>query len=823
MENYLAYKGYDKCIVADDAGDGVGAKEKDLTKLSAAKAVLSLCIEPILYPHIRKCKSALEVWIKIHSLFEDRGHLRRSGLLKKLFMNRLEECESMNQYIGKLMNTTSQLENIGLTIDEDFMITLMLAGLNDEFKPFIMGLGAQKITSDELKMKLLDYDAEKEQGEAFFSKKGSKKANKKKNNFSKKQKKCFICQSPQHLANVCPEKQSKSETKQKTDTAKEKAETAFVAHAFVAHSAEAVGMLTVSDANEWYIDSGATTHMSPHKQNINERRNSTINEIKIASDERLAVEFCGNGNFMIDDNEITVNDILYVPKMSVNLLSVYGMVKHGNTIIFNSDGCKIYNKQNVMIAMCKPVSGVYKIKLTPAVQYGLKAEHENNDIMLWHRRFGHVNNQTMQKLCESVNGVRFGRNTEVVKRCKICPMGKHHREPFKSSKSVTTKVLELVHSDLCGPMKTKSIGGSKYMMTLTDDFSRKTFLFFMASKESDQVTNNVKTFTNAAENEKETKLKRFRSDNGTEFDNKTLNRFFDDKGIKHELTCTYTPQQNGVAERANRTIVERAKCMLFDANLGPQFWAEACGMAAYLMNRTPRIRLSNRTPEKLWSGEKPDVAHIRIFGSKAMVHVPDEKRSKWDAKSQEMIFVGYDSKKRGYRCYDAGTKKVIVSRDVQFYESLSSTVMFDAEEQMNEERNSDYESAEQDPETESSNAPNGNEHENNSNEASSTNHDETLTNNNRVSQGETLVTDDETSDEDYTTRAKIDHTSSPRRGSRQRTRVRQFQAYRISVFFLLFNAFLNTLTNMFFLFRYNNNSILSKIQRLAKHIFLSRE
>lgn len=163
-------------------------------------------------------------------------------------------------------------------------------------------------------------------------------------------------------------------------------------------------------------------------------------------------------------------------------------------------------------------------------------------------------------------------------------------------------------------------------------------------------------------------MKILRTDNGREDLSKKFTRYFDAKGIKHQLTTPYTPQQNGIAERANRTIVERARCLLYDADLPKRFWAEASSMAVYLMNRSVNSNKLDITPEELWSGKKVDLSKLKLFGTRIMVHVPKEKRQKWDYKSEALIFVGYDENTKGYRCINRETGKIMLSRDVKFLE-----------------------------------------------------------------------------------------------------------------------------------------------------------
>lgn len=203
MENYLAMKNLSDCIVAKDDDVNV-AKEANADKLKQAKAILCLSLEPNLFPHVRKCVSALSVWKKIQELFEDRGHLRRANLFEKLVLNRLENCDSMATYIANIMTSVSKLGNIGLEISDNLSITLALMGLGQDYKPFVMGLGSNmNIKFDELKMRLLEMDEGSTSGNAMISK--AKNNSKDKKPRKKKQRRCFKCNSTTHLQNQCPE------------------------------------------------------------------------------------------------------------------------------------------------------------------------------------------------------------------------------------------------------------------------------------------------------------------------------------------------------------------------------------------------------------------------------------------------------------------------------------------------------------------------------------------------------------------------------------------------------------------------------------------
>ena len=171
-----------------------------------------------------------------------------------------------------------------------------------------------------------------------------------------------------------------------------------------------------------------------------------------------------------------------------------------------------------------------------------------------------------------------------------------------------------------------------------------------------------KRFKALVEKQSGCKIKIIRSDRGGEYTSHAFQDFCKDEGIWKQLTAGYNPQQNGIAERKNRTIVEMATSMMAEKNLPKEFWAEAVHTAVYILNRCPTKAVKNMTPFEAWYGFKPSVSHLKIFGCIAYAHIPAEKRSKFDEKSQKCIFVGYSSSSKAYRLYHVETKKLIESR-----------------------------------------------------------------------------------------------------------------------------------------------------------------
>ena len=265
------------------------------------------------------------------------------------------------------------------------------------------------------------------------------------------------------------------------------------------------------------------------------------------------------------------------------------------------------------------------------------------------------------------HGVKIPKNEEL-SFCEGCVEGKMHRHPFKPVGEIrSSERLQLVHSDVCGPMHTESFSGQKYFVTFTDDYSRCCAVYFM--KQKSEVLEKFKEFEAITTNESCRRVVKLRTDNGGEYVSREFEEYLKSRGIQHELTVPHSPEQNGVAERMNRTLTESARAMIAHAGLPNNYWAEAIATAAYIRNRTPTTAFENdTTPYERWYGKKPDVTNLRVFGCIAYAHVPDAQRRKLDKKANKLRFVGYSTISKGYRLLDEKTHKVFVRRDVVFNE-----------------------------------------------------------------------------------------------------------------------------------------------------------
>jgi hypothetical protein len=216
-------------------------------------------------------------------------------------------------------------------------------------------------------------------------------------------------------------------------------------------------------------------------------------------------------------------------------------------------------------------------------------------------------------------------------------------------------------------MRIPSLSGYKYFVSFTDDKTRYTMIYFLRQK--DQVLPAFKEYKALVENKLDRKIKALRSDRGGEYIGSEMTVYLAEHGIEHQTTARYSPEQNGVSERLNQTLLGRARAMLHDAGLSKEFWAEAVATAAYLKNLCPTKAIENMTPYEAWHGVKPDLKHLRTFGCAAYMQQPKELRNKLDWTSKRCILIGYELSTTQYRLWCPENRRIYVSRDITFIES----------------------------------------------------------------------------------------------------------------------------------------------------------
>lgn len=644
VQAYLEHEDLWSAVTNDD-------NEKKSTK---ARSKIILLIDEINYTHVKTTKTAKEAWENLQKAFEDTGMCRRMGLLDVLCNTKLKNCSSIEVYVDKITTAASKLTGIGFEVSDEWVGMLLLFGLPDEYKPMIIGIDSsgQAISSDSVKTKLLQdikmYSPST--STALMGKKSVPRQN--------KSVRCFNCNRFGHFANKCPNRDS-SKTFEVKGQKKSALFTSFVT--------------TTKSTDDWYVDSGASAHMVTQGDLfVDKMWQPSNNEVITANNSRLKVEAIGDVQLKIAEDYVDVKDVLLVPELCVNLLSVSQMVRKGNKVVFDKNGCKVYNSTNEAVVTASEVNGMFKLDQPEDNMAMVNIVKESQSIELWHRRLGHLNFNSLEKLKSvGADGIVLTKNTSHTKKilegCSTCLQGKQTRLPFKHVAVRATKMLELIHSDVGGPIECDSLGGSRFYVVFVDDFTRKVFVYILKTKsEVPQVFSDFKQFV---ENQTGKKIQILRTDNGTEYVNASLLSILRKSGILHQKTAPYTPEQNGVAERMNRTLVERSRCMIFDAKLDKSYWAEAISTAAYVINRSPCRMIKGNTPEEMWSGRNTDLKRLRVFGCTCWVHVPKQKRKKFDPKSEKGIFVGYSEVSKAYRVYFPEEDRLVISRDVVFFEN----------------------------------------------------------------------------------------------------------------------------------------------------------
>ncbi|GJU04221.1 putative ribonuclease H-like domain-containing protein [Tanacetum coccineum] len=399
--------------------------------------------------------------------------------------------------------------------------------------------------------------------------------------------------------------------------------------------------------NKGIFDSGCSRHMTGNKDFLTDYQDIDGGFVAFGGSARGG-KITGKGKIRTD--KLDFEDVFFVKELKFNLFSVSQMCDKKNSVLFTETEClvlspdfKLLDESQVLLRVPRQ-SNMYSFDLKNVVPSGdltcLFAKATIDESKLWHRRLGHVNFKTMNKLVKG-NLVR-GLPSKIFDNdhtCVACQKGKQHKASCKAKlMSSISQPLQMLHMDLFGPTSVRSINHKTYCLVVTDDFSRFSWVFFLASK--DETSGILKRFITEIENQLNHKVKVIRCDNGTEFKNREMNEFCGLKGIKREFSVARTPQQNGVAERKNRTLIEAAKTMLADSLLPIVFWAEAINTACYVLNSVLVTKPHDKTPYELIIGRPPSISFMRPFGCPVTILNTLDPLGKFDGKAEEGFLVG---------------------------------------------------------------------------------------------------------------------------------------------------------------------------------------
>jgi len=435
------------------------------------------------------------------------------------------------------------------------------------------------------------------------------------------------------------------------------------------------------------VDSGCTHHMcNTEEEMLTVEECKTRKTVTLGNSTKAKVTKEGSVDLLVRasggiEQVLSLRNVLLVPALRKSLLSVTCLMNDGYNIEFNaSEGTCLITRQNLVIGNAKLSGNLWVLDTVQTEDSPESPEDEGafltsseKTLALWHLRFNHLNEDELRRMARSqaVKGLDISDlNGDPVKgRCEGCARGKQHRHPFPSSEKKDRAPLELIHSDLVGPLVETVQTKKKYILTFIDDCTRRSWVYLLGKKS--ETFQCFKQFQKQVERQSGHKIKILRSDGGGEYIDKDFLDYLTDQGIVKEFSMAYTPQQDGTAERFNRTMVEAALSMLHGAGISTGFWGEAILAFNHVSNRVPTKGLPGGiTPYEAWTGVKPSVYHLRPFGCKVSVHIPSHQRKKLDPKSWKGVFMGYSLDKKGYRIWDMSRHQIRESRDVIFYEDV---------------------------------------------------------------------------------------------------------------------------------------------------------
>lgn len=638
--------------------------------------------------HLLTCESANEMWQKLLSVYEQHSEVSLHQLQQKFFNLKYED-EGIALFISKIQELEARLKQYGEKLSEQMLITKVLVSLPEKYKHFVSAwesVPAQGQKLSELTSRLLIEEErsgedrsvesallttkklEPDRNKCFTCGKfGHVKADCWRNKNAAKTEKnkalCYYCKKPGHFLKDCRLRLAKGGNQNNKGPPSYGHGHRNNVNAFISAALIGEGLST----EDWYADSGASEHMCS-RRNIFSEFSSLEGGREIVIGNGCKLKALGMGTVKVEayagDHWVQseIRDVLFVPDLKFNLFSVGAVLRRGFEAKWSEEKC-VFIKENEVRAVGLQQGKLYRMQFREpmdlaAVGFGTE---KMGSLQVWHEKLAHQNVEQVKYILRERQMVVPSPNEFF---CGPCVEGKHKRESFPLSKTKTTETCEIIHADICGPMETQSLGNAKYFLLIVDDFSKYRYVYFL--KHKSEAVEKMKVFLQLAKNVTGKNVKILRTGNDLELVSHEMVKLTESLGIRHQRAAPYCPEQNGKVEREMRTIVEAGRTMLKAKNMEKSFWAEAVNTAVYVINRTGKSSVNGKTPHWLWFNAEADIRQFQIFGSTAYVHVPKERRKKWDVKSLKGLFVGYQENSKAFRVYVPSRRRVEVSRNVVF-------------------------------------------------------------------------------------------------------------------------------------------------------------
>ena len=663
-------------------------------------AQISMRLPQAQYKQISSCSSTSEIWTTLNEVYEQTAESKAEILYLQFTHAKKQPNQSMKAYLEKLVELSHDLRVLKIDINEMALCFKALDGLSDQYRQVKAVARASHITSISRLTNLListeldesratnnsnldlnslnsetqvwntrmnlhrparhyhRFDNRNRNNPNPVNRNNSYNGNSKSYNSNRY---CTRCNRSTHSNKECwlLHPHLKQQNKFNTPTNNSATENRTnVDQEFTGFHTSSNSPVTKS---AYLVDSGANVSMT-NNQNILHDQRPIQNPVMITCSNGQSSPAYGRGSLRIESKPpVIIPDVLFVPGITKTLLATKSFTDQGLTIVI-SDTLRIRDRKGNTIITAQEHNGLHYL-----VKDLITEANTSISMELAHRRFGHASDERVKHLPESVDGIHI--NSKERRFCESCAHGKSRKQPFPQfRKTHANSPFEIVSSDLKGPFLVPSKEGYRYFITFNYQFSTWTWIKFLKHKSAEEVLNAIKTFITDAQAETKLRLRIFQTDNGSEYVNSQTSTFLLQKNIKHQRTVPNCPQQNGQAERRNQTIMNMARCALIEAKLPYTYWPFAVSYATYTLNRLPTRRIEWKTPYEKWTGVKPNVKHLRLFGCTAYAHIEASTRNSLQTTSIKCKFLGYAPYQKGYILQRFTDNMIIVRRDVQFDE-----------------------------------------------------------------------------------------------------------------------------------------------------------
>lgn len=653
-------------------------------KNSKAQVIFLTSIMPDQLQYLVNCTNAAQMWSKLISIHEQKTDVSKELVWQQFYEYKMPNNLKIATHIANIESLVKKLTDIGEKISQSAICSKVISSLPPKYNSFrtawdsvlpcqqtFNNLAARllkeetqmSVSEEETSSLALKVEALQMQLDSYKSQKGSNGVKNKNITELKKRTKCNFCHEKGHWSRECKKRLASKEKGKKNSSS---AETAYICDISVFYS-----LSSSEDQFDWICDSGASMHMT-HQKDWFSKISPVEKSMAVKVADNRIIHAIGTGTIEIQAwvdgawQDRTINNVLYIPELNRSLFSVGAMTDRHFTHYAYQDRCEFRDRHGNISCVGRRSNNLWKMvfRLKPAIECNIATR---NSLQLWHERLGHVNMELVKNASKYCN---LGCTNFDDFFCEACQFGKQARKTFYPAvRPKAENPGEMIHSDVCGPMNIESPRGSRYFVLFKDDCTGYRQVYFMRHKS--EVLDRFKIFEALVSKQTKNQIKILRSDNGTEYTSRQFREFLEKKGIIHEKSAPYSPQQNGRSEREMRTLVECARSMIFNKNVPTELWTEALNTATYVLNRVIPVDEHGISAFEKWFKRKPTLKHMKIFGCKAYMSVPAQLRRKWDPKSQKLMFVGYEGQSENYRLWDKCGRKIHISRNVNFNERIS--------------------------------------------------------------------------------------------------------------------------------------------------------